>query len=165
MKLKKIITDHDQRNKYLTTQEFNKLTALNFAARSAQANLASKVNIDNFIKKTYFDDKLKNLNEKITSNKTNQTLVENEFIKLQTIYSRLFIGQSNFFIDGAQLYLIFQTIYYIFKRLGDTEKFVSWKSKGSSAEKLATATTADNSLFPSINWFGDSNFCLSFKGS
>ena len=113
MKLKKIITDHDQRNKYLTTQEFNKLTALNFAARSAQANLASKFNIDNFIKKTYFDDKLKNLNEKITSNKTNQTLVENEFKKLHTIYSRLFIGQSNFFIDGAQLYLTFQTIYYI----------------------------------------------------
>ena len=42
MKLKKIITDHDQRNKYLTTQEFNKLTALNFAARSAQANLKAK---------------------------------------------------------------------------------------------------------------------------
>ena len=37
----------------------------------------------------------------------------------------LFIGQSYFFNDGAQLYLIFQTLYHTLKRLGDTEKIVS----------------------------------------
>ena len=41
MKLKKI-TDHHH-DKYITTPEFNKLTAENFAARLVQANLASKV--------------------------------------------------------------------------------------------------------------------------
>ena len=35
----------------------------NFTARLAQANLASKSNIVNFVKKTDFDDKLKNLNK------------------------------------------------------------------------------------------------------
>ena len=41
-----------------------KLTSENFAARLAQANLETKSNIANFAKKTYFDDKLKRLNEK-----------------------------------------------------------------------------------------------------
>ena len=104
------ITDHDH-DKYITTPEFNKLTAENFAARLAQANLASKSDIANFVKKTDFDDKLKNLNKKVTSNKTKHLLVENEFKKLQTFDSSLFIGQSYFNNDGAQLYLIFQPIY------------------------------------------------------
>ena len=52
------------------------------------------------------------------------------------------------FNDGAQLNLIFQSLYYTLKRLGDTEKIVSWKSKGLSTEKLTTPTTTDNSLSP-----------------
>ena len=59
----KITTDHDQ-DKYITTQEFNKLTSEKFSARLKQANLASKNDIANFVKKTDFD-KLKN----VTSNK------------------------------------------------------------------------------------------------
>ena len=47
----KITTDHDH-DKYITTQEFNKLTSDNFNARLAQANLASKNDITNFAKKT-----------------------------------------------------------------------------------------------------------------
>ena len=42
--------------------------------------------------------------------------------KLQTYDSSLFIGQSYFFNDGAELYLIFQVLYYTLKRLDDTEK-------------------------------------------
>ena len=37
-------------DKYITTQEFNKLTVENFAARLKQANLASKNDIADFIK-------------------------------------------------------------------------------------------------------------------
>ena len=59
------IPDH---NKYITSPKFNKNT--NFAARLAQANLESKNDIANFAKKTDFDDKLKNLNQNITLNKT-----------------------------------------------------------------------------------------------
>ena len=46
----KITTDHDH-DKYITTQEFNKLTSENFNTRLAQANLASKSDIANFIKR------------------------------------------------------------------------------------------------------------------
>ena len=52
------------RSKYITTPEFNKIMAEYFAARMAQANLASKNDIANFVKKSYFDDKLNNLNKK-----------------------------------------------------------------------------------------------------
>ena len=38
------ILDHDH-GKFITTQEFNKLTADSYAARLAQANLATKVDI------------------------------------------------------------------------------------------------------------------------
>ena len=59
MKLK--ITTYCDHDKYITTQEFNKLTAGDFTARLAQANLASKNDIANFVKKTDFDNKLRNL--------------------------------------------------------------------------------------------------------
>ena len=48
-------------SKYITTQEFNNLTAESFAARLKQANLVIK---------TDFDNKLTSLNELITLNKT-----------------------------------------------------------------------------------------------
>ena len=47
-----------------------------------QANLASRNDIANLIKKTDFDDKLKTLHKNFTSNKTKHLLVENEFKKL-----------------------------------------------------------------------------------
>ena len=59
------------------------LTAENFATRLKQANLVTQI-LRNF----------KNLNKKITSDKTKHVLVENEFKKLQTFDSYLFIGQS-----------------------------------------------------------------------
>ena len=77
----KITTYHD-RDKYITTQEFNNLTSEKFTARLAQANLASKSYIANFAKETDFDDKLKTLNKNVTSNKTNHILVENELNEL-----------------------------------------------------------------------------------
>ena len=55
----KKITDHSH-DKYITTQEFNKL-------KLAQANL---------ITKTDFDNKLSSLNRKITANKTKHLVVE-----------------------------------------------------------------------------------------
>ena len=61
----KKVTDHDH-DKNITTLEFNKVTAENFEARLAQANLVTKID---------FHDKLKNLNKKINSNKTKHVLV------------------------------------------------------------------------------------------
>ena len=52
-------------DKYITTQEFNKLTVENFAAKLKQANLASKNDIADFIKQTDFDKKLRNMSKKL----------------------------------------------------------------------------------------------------
>ena len=71
--------------------------------------------------------------------------------KLQTYNLSLFIGQSYFNNDIAQLYLILQLLYYTLKRLSDTEKVVSWKCKGLTAEKLTAPTTTDNRLFLSTS--------------
>ena len=60
----KFATYHDH-DKYITTQEFKKLTSENFTSRLKQASLGSKNNIANFAKKTNFDNKLKT----VTSNK------------------------------------------------------------------------------------------------
>ena len=54
--LEKKLTAYNH-DKYMTTSEFNKLTAENFAARLAQVNLRTK---------TDFDAKLSSLNRKIT---------------------------------------------------------------------------------------------------
>ena len=48
--IEKKILDDDH-GEYITTQEFNKSTADNFAARLKQANLASKNDIADFVKK------------------------------------------------------------------------------------------------------------------
>ena len=52
--IEKKVSDHDH-GKYITTSEFNSLTAKNFTARLAQANLVTK---------TDFDAKVKSLNKK-----------------------------------------------------------------------------------------------------
>ena len=49
----KITTDHGH-DKYITSQEFNKLTEENFTAGLTQANLARKSDISNFVKKGRF---------------------------------------------------------------------------------------------------------------
>ena len=68
------LTDHNH-DKHITTPEFNKLTAENFAARLKQANLVTK---------TDFDDKLKSLNQEINSNRTKHLVPENELKMLKT---------------------------------------------------------------------------------
>ena len=65
----------------LLLQNFNKSTEKHFVAKLAQANLASKSDIANFVKNADFDGKLKNLNKKVTSNKSKHLPVENEFKK------------------------------------------------------------------------------------
>ena len=47
---KLIATDHDH-DKYITTQDFNKLISESFTARLKKANLGSKSYIANFIKR------------------------------------------------------------------------------------------------------------------
>ena len=80
----KKITDYDH-DKYITTQEFYKLTSENFAVRLAQANLSSKNDVASFLKMTDFDDKLKHFIKNVTLNKTKHVLFENELKKYRQL--------------------------------------------------------------------------------
>ena len=63
--------------------------------------------------------------------------------KLQKYDSSLFIGQSYFFSDGAQPYLIFHKLYYNLRRIHITVKVRPWESKGLSFGRIVTL---DNNL-------------------
>ena len=78
--IEKKLTDYDH-EKYVTTPELNTLGADVFNARLKQVDLLTN---------TDFDDKLRTLNQKINSDKTNQLLVENKFKKLKTFNSIYF---------------------------------------------------------------------------
>ena len=136
--------NHD---KYIDSQEFNKLTADVFNARIARANL---------IIKREFDSKLSSLNRKIAANKSKHLLVENELNKLKTFDSSYFIGKSHFDEDGTQNYLVFQLTIRYFKvnTITNTDYVSSWKSKGLSAETIKPPTMSDNGLTPELNYYG-----------
>ena len=84
----------------------------------------------NLITKTEFDSKLANLNRKITKNKTDHLLVQNELNKLKTFDLSYFIGKSHFEEDGVQTYLLFQPIhkYFKFANISNECYITSWKS-------------------------------------
>ena len=62
--IEKKLIDHNH-DKYITTQEFTKLTKEDFTTRLEQANLVSKNDIANFVKETDFHNKLKDVTSNI----------------------------------------------------------------------------------------------------
>ena len=114
------------------------------------------------VTKTNFDTKLSSLNRKITSNKTKHLVIKNELKKLETFDTGHFIGKSHFDEDGAQNYLVFQPILKYFTL--NSNWITKWKSKGLSNESLEVVSTSDNTLTPSINYYGD-KVSLKFTGS
>ena len=73
-----------------------------------QANLATKPDIADFVKETDFNNKLKKLNKKITSNKTKHSLELNELsekvkILLTKILAKNLINIYQF-INGAKYF-------------------------------------------------------------
>ena len=151
MKLKKKIYDH-MHDKYINTPQFNKLKAENFVAKLAQADLVTKTDIDN---------KLSNLNGKITTNKTKNFLVENESKKLETFDSVYFGGKSHFENDSTQHWLVFQPIPRCFKTIiAGNRNILSWKSKRLSDESIKPPTTLNKILNPSLARVKVSRDCL-----
>ena len=76
-------------------------------------------------------------------------LIENHLKKLNSFDLGYFIGKSHFDEDGAQNYLVFQPILEYFSLI------TKWKSKGLSNESLEVVSTSDNTLTPSVNYYGD----------
>ena len=106
------------------------------------------------ITKPDFGAKLSSFHRKITQNKIKHFLVKNELIKLKTFDSSYFIGKRHFEEDGTQKYLVFQPINKYFKVITNTDYFSSWKSKGLSAESIKLPTASDNSLTPTLRFYG-----------
>ena len=125
--------------------------------RIAQANL---------ITKTDFDDKLSNLNRKITKNKTDHLLVQNELKRLETFDLSYFIGKNYFEEDGAQNYFVFQPLFRYFKlNSNNTNTILSWRSKGLSVNAIKPPSTSNNSLAPTLNYYYPSKIRVKFTGS
>ena len=96
--IEKKLTDHNY-DKYTTTSVFNNLAAGVFDARLKQANLVTKTN---------FDVKLNSQNQKISSNKSQHFLIENELKQLETFDLDYFMGKSHSINnDGTENYLVF----------------------------------------------------------
>ena len=120
-KIENKLNNHNH-DRYITTPESNTLAPDIFNARLKQADFGEK--------KTDFDCKLSNLNRKITKNKTDHLLVQNEFKKLQIFDSSYFIGKNYFENHGTQNYLAFQPMFKYLKRSTKTDDVIEWKSKG-----------------------------------
>ena len=97
-------TTHHNFDRYITAPEFNELTS----ARSKQTNLASKSDIANFLNKTDFNNKLKD----VTSNKNQLNELSKKF---RAISTKGFTKDSinTFSILNGAKYIFFQEYFKI----------------------------------------------------
>ena len=104
------------KKKYFTTSDYDRFTI---------GILDEKIT-KKLVNESGLDEKIKTLatKEEIKALATNAELKaeQDKVVKLQAYDLILFVGQSYFFNDGSQFYLILQPLYYNLKRLGDTEK-------------------------------------------
>ena len=122
-------------SQYIITQEFSKFTAEDFASKLKQANLVSKIDLDN---------KLTNLYKRITSSKTKTLEVQKKVNSLIT-KGYTFLGRICFKSnDGSQNTFFYQPTLdtlELNKNKG-TDYVLSWKSKGVFNSKLKPLYTA-----------------------
>ena len=127
------IPNHD---KYITTPEFNKLSAESIAARLKQVNLLTKTDSDN---------KLTSFNKRITSNKTKHLEVQKKANSLITNDYNVFLGRMHFTgNDRSQNAFVYQpTLDKLkLKKYKGTDYALSWKSNGVCNSKLKPLYTA-----------------------
>ena len=94
--------------------DYNKFTSNTLDAKIAQKRLVNEYYLNEKIKTLAIKEEIK------TATKAKLKTVQ--IVKLQIYDLSLFVGQSYFNNDGAQLYLIFQSLCYTLKRVGNTEK-------------------------------------------
>ena len=91
-------------------------------------------------------------------------LVENELKKLETFDSSYFIGKNHFEEDSTQNYLVLQPIKRYFEVITNSNYVSSWKTKGLSAKTIKPPATSDNSLTPTLSYYGTKTR-VKFNGS
>ena len=147
------ISDHN-RDKYITTPECNTFTAEIFDLRLKRANLASKSAIANFVKRTDFDNKLKD----VTSNKNELNILSKKVKAISTkgltkdlINKFIFLNGTKYFSSGIfQNYLVFIPAIKYIKYFHATTQIYSWKSNGISEESIEHITKSDNNSAPTF---------------
>ena len=87
-KISKVDEKVPYNSQYITTQEFNMLTAEKFAARLKQADLVNK---------TDFDNKLTSFNRRITSNKTKYLEAQKKLNSVKTEDNQIIFYRLNLF--------------------------------------------------------------------
>ena len=150
--MNKITTDHDH-DKYITTQEFNRLTSENFTTRLRRANLASKNNIANFIKKASFVEKLKavtNKNELNELSKKVKAISAKGLTKDLINKFSILNGAKYFSLRIFQNYLVFLPAKKYIKYFIGITRIESWKSNGMSEENIENITKSNSNC---------TNFC------
>ena len=76
-------------------------------------------------------------------------------------------GKSHFDEDGTQNYSVFQPLFRYFKVnsiINVIDYVLSWQSKGLSNKSIKKISTSDNSLAPSLNYYG-TKIRVKFTGS
>ena len=126
--------DHDD-DKYITNQEFNKLTQETLTARLAQENLASEDDITNFVKKIDFDNKLKNLDKISGLSEKVKAISTKGLRKDLTNKSIIFNGAKYFSLGIFQNHLVFIPAKKYIKYFSATTQTNLWKSNGMSDKK------------------------------
>ena len=126
------IPNHD---KYITTPEFNKLTAENVTPKLKQANLVIK---------TDFEKLLASYNRKITSNKAKYLEVQKKLNSLITNDYKFFLGRIYFATNvGSQTKFVYQpTLDTLELKKDKGIDFVLRKSNGVYNSKLNSLYTA-----------------------
>ena len=130
--IEKKITDHNH-DKYITTPEFNRLTTENFKARLAQANLITK---------------------RDHSNKSKHLLDENELKKTKTFDSSYFRGKDYL----EENYLIIKPMSQYFKKIANTKRILSWKSRGLSDDVIKSPNINNNILATKLEYINKRMF-------
>ena len=147
----------------------NKWISENFAARLKQANLASKNNIANLVKKTDFDNKLKdvtsNKNELNELSKKVKAISTNRLTKDLINKLRIVNGAKYFSLGIFQNYLVFILAIKYIKYFHATARIYWWKPNWMSERSIEnitksqniTKTFADHHSLPTINFNGHSS--------
>ena len=144
--IEKKITNHNH-DKYITTPEFNKLTAEHFAARLARENLVTKADFDDKLKHYLINHLIYILINHLFIKSFNKKhlIVENGFKKLEASDSIYLCGKGHFEDDGTQYYLVFQTVSRYFKTISaNNSNILTWKSKGLADESIKPPSTTNN---------------------
>ena len=112
--------------------------------------------------KTDFNAKLSGLNRKITKNKIDHLLVQNELNKLKTFDLSYFVGKNYFEKYSMQNYLVFQPINKYLKFNPKTSFLSEWESKRLSDKIIKPP---DTSLAPRSGFKNNGKRYFIFRGS